>query len=1781
MSDELNRRKKELLRQRLEAGGLARSAAVSEQRPTVRPDGATSDLSPAQRRLWFVSHRDPEDTTLNVGVAYRLDGLLAPERLRSAFETVVARHEILRTTYELDPTGEPRARHHATGQLDWRELDTRDLAPRSRDRRLQVLARREFGTPFDLTAQLPLRLLLIRIADDAHVLMLTVHHIAWDDESWSVLFDEVNRAYNGGLGAQMRSLAGQYVDIPVADGNTVSDDLAFWRDELTPIPEPLGLPTSPRPAVGPRISARLHRELPADLVAAVDAAARRYSATPFTIHAAIVDLLVHRLTGATDFTVAVPVTHRPADAADLIGYFGNTVFPRTRLSATDTFDQLVAAAAERIVAAIAHQSAPVDVVVGALNPERSSGSDGLGRLVSVSLSARSSADGFSLDGISARHLDELGTPNGQLPLEFTVVGGAASESGPQLELEYDTALFEADAAGGILDSYVQLLGAAIAEPHRPVRELDLLTPAAHDRILAASTGRQTEVTDATVVDLFAAAVASRPDHEAIVSDDVALTYRELDERANRLAHWMIRSGIGPETLVGLRMTASVGFVVAALAVLKAGAAYLPIDPDYPADRTDFLIADADPLLVLDADALSAAEAEAVDLASDTPTDADRCAPLRPDNLAYIIYTSGSTGTPKGVAVAHNAIADHLIGFGAGEVLCPDDRLVQTSSVSFDASMFEIFCTLSVGATLVVPKPAAVQDIAYMADLLVRQRVTVMHMVPTLLATLLMVPEVKQWTMLRTVPVGGEAFSGEVADSFTATFDAALSNNYGPTEAVVAATHHPIDAPQGSSIVPIGTPNTNVTSYLLDPGLHLVPDGVVGEIYLGGPQLARGYLGRPPLTAGRFVADPFAPGGRLYRTGDLARRNDDGQLEFVGRADEQVKVRGYRIELGEVEAGLAEHPDVAHAVVLVEADDTGARLVAYVIPEDHAGAAIDPEEVLRFARTALPGHMVPSAIAMIDEVPLTTHGKLDREALPILSTSAADDRAPRTPTEKRIAAVFAGLFGRDDITAGSSFFDLGGHSLLAARLVTTLTTEFGIDVDVRLPLDNPKVEQLAAAVTTAVVDEFGIDLDELGDLDGDDDGQFAAVEPAPAADASSGRPPLTHVDRPDPIPLSFSQLAMWFQHRFEGPGAAGNIPLAFRLDGPVDPDALRAGMGDVIRRHESLRTTFIERDGLPVAVVHDDVDIDLPVTEVAAGETDAALAQAREHLFDLSAAPLVRARLFRVSDHHHVLSLVVHHMVIDHWSTDVLVDDLIAAYRARATGAAPDLPAPELTYTDYALWQHRVFPVGAESIRPESDGSSDADFGRAQVEHWRAALAGQPDEITVAADRPRPQALTKSGVLADLTVPASVRRRLRAVSDECGATEFMTVTAALAGLFSRLGGGDDIAIGTPAAGRLDPGTENLVGLFANMVTLRTRTDGSPTVRTAIRRSRDVVLDAFAHQDVPIERLVEALNPRRTRSRNPLFQSMIHFRDRDANAIGRPLDTDARTSVTMLPVEQDTSFLDLNVILTVTADGGFDGRVVGSADLYDQESVDGIAAAYAAMLVGFADGADTVVAAIDLPALPGVLTADRHDDDPATLAALIAAEHPRRVHAGPRTLTALPHTGTTDLTSVREWVVTGPGAGAALGETLSALAPGSRLTDPFTEQDVTPTVLAMAATAGGGAQTPTEERLIAILTDLLGVDGLGRDDNFFAVGGDSVISIQWSARAAAEGLPLAPQQIFDHYSIAELAAAVDAGDPGSAPEGESAAEPTVDAAPMSASGLSDDMLQSLGSAWKSQR
>lgn len=1039
-----------------------------------RDSGASRrPLSAGQRRIWFLQTRDPEDTTLNTCAVFRLRGAVDPARLRAAVDAVVARHEILRSTYLSDAEGEPYRVARADVCPAWQELDVSELAGVSRARRLEVLVRRAAGRPFDPTTESPLRCLLIRTATEEFAFALVAHAIGWDDESWPIFCDEVSRNYNGTpiapnpvepdpIAALGRSGMIDHGSV-VGDGGVIEGGVEYWRHALRPLPQPLELPgrTVPPGSVSPR-AARRCRDLSPELVRRAEDFARSQGTTLFAVLLAAYDVLLHRYTAATDFLVSVPVSLRAGDEG--IGYFGNSLLLRAAVRPTDTFADLTAAVGDTVAHARTHRGVGIDRVVREVNPERGGGRDGLEQLVRTAFGVRERVARFAFDDFASELL-EFGSPSTRIPLSLTVVLAA---DGARIEAEYQADLLEDRIVEQVLTHYVRLLETAPAQPQRRIGDLDMFGGEDRAGILAQSHGDLVASEPTTLVALFERSVAHAPEATALVSaadGDREYSYDLLDRRANRLAHGLIRRGIGPEDIVGLRLTTSVDFVVAVLAVLKAGAAYLPIDPAYPAERIDRMVADARPGSVLGHEELRAAEDAAVALPDIAPTDADRVRPLRPDNLAYIIYTSGSTGTPKGVPVAHAAIAEHVTGFCAEWGMEARDRLLQSSSVSFDASLLDLFVTLTLGACLVVPKPDAFRDIPYVADLIARCGVTVLHMVPSLLRTFLMLPEVNEWRALRHVPVGGEALHGEVADRFAGVFDAELRNHYGPTEAVVSATHLTVEGPQGTRIVPIGHPNRNVYVYLLDERLQLVPTGVVGEIYLGGTQLARGYLRRTGATAERFVADPFQPGRRLYRTGDLARRTVRGELEFLGRADEQVKVRGYRIELGEVEVTVASHPAVAQCVATAVPDKAiGTVLAAYVVP---AGDAVDIDAVRAHAAAVLPEYMVPSAFAVIDDIPLTEHGKLDRRALPRPAPASVElYREPVTATEIRLAELFGQLFGADRVGADDSFFDLGGHSLLAARLLARIRAEFDVEIGVRVLFETPTVGGLAALVEAA-------------------------------------------------------------------------------------------------------------------------------------------------------------------------------------------------------------------------------------------------------------------------------------------------------------------------------------------------------------------------------------------------------------------------------------------------------------------------------------------------------------------------------------------------------------------------------------------------------------------------------------------------------------------------------------------------------------------------------------------
>ncbi|MFC6935655.1 amino acid adenylation domain-containing protein [Actinomadura yumaensis] len=1002
-----------------------------------------------------------------------------------------------------------------------------------------------------------------------------------------------------------------------------------------------------------------------------------------------------------------------------------------------------------------------------------------------------------------------------------------------------------------------------------------------------------------------AQAARTPDAPAVVHDGTALTYAELNARANRLARLLIGRGVGPEDFVALALPRSADLVVAALAVLKAGAAYQPIDLAYPADRIAFMLEDAAPKCVIttgDADLpgdTPRVELDALDLRGGVPsdsgtdvtdvTDAERMRPLRPENAAYVIYTSGSTGRPKGVVVSHANVVD-FCAWAKGD-FGPDRlaRVLFSTSLNFDVSVFEWLAPLTVGGQVEV-----VRDLLEVAERGGWEG-TLVSGVPSAMSALLATGSAD----LRAgdVVLAGEALPAQlVRDLRDRLPGARIANIYGPTEATVYVTAWYDDGNTGGH-APIGAPLANTRAYVLDAALKPVPAGVPGELYLAGSGLARGYLHRSGLSAERFVACPYgAPGERMYRTGDLVRWNADGQIEYLGRLDHQVKVRGFRIELGEIETALARHPAVAQSVVIAREDAAGdTALVAYAVPAP--GRTADPAELKAFAARALPEYMVPTAVVPLDAMPLNPNGKLDRAALPAPDFSAAvTDRAPRDAREEALCGIFADVLGVERVGIDDDFFALGGDSLKATRVVSRARAALDVELPVRALFEAPNVAALAALVA--------------GD----------------GGDAGAARPALVPAERPDPLPVSYAQRRLWFLNDLEGPSATYNIPIPLRLTGRLDLAAVRAAMRDVLARHEPLRTVFTEIGGEPYQRIlpPDEAGAEPELVAVEPDGLAAAVLAAATRGFDLTAEPPIRATVFRLGPDDHLLLLVLHHIAGDGWSMEPLARDVITAYAARAEGRAPEREPLPVQYADYALWQRAVFG---------DEDDPDSLIAR-QVAYWKDALAGLPQELELPADRPRPPRASYRGAQAPFTLPADLHAALAGLARDHQASLFMVLQAALATVFTRLGAGTDIPIGSPIAGRTDEALDDLVGVFVNTLVLRTDTSGDPTFAELLARVRETDLAAYAHQDVPFERLVEVLNPQRSMARHPLFQAMISVQSNPAARVELP-----GLTVAVEPVDPGVSRFDLCLLVEETedADGapaGIDCRLEYALDLFDE-------------------------------------------------------------------------------------------------------------------------------------------------------------------------------------------------------------------------------------------------------
>ena len=1451
-------------------------------------------LTPLQQGLLF--HASTAQSNGDDVYAVQLDitvtGPLDQHRLRDAVHTVVNRHPNLAARFS-EQFDQPVQIIPADPVAPWRyvELDggDPDVDP---DEQIQRVCAAERAAVCDLADQPAFRAALIRTAEDRHRFVLTYHHIVVDGWSMPVLLREIFAGYHG----QRLPAAGSYRRfVTWLAGRDRDAAHAAWREVLAGFDAPT--------LVGPPGRLRLGRRgvesfrVPEETTRALGELARSHHTTVNTVLQAGWAQLLMWLTGQHDVAFGTAVSGRPAEVAgaeSMVGLLINTVPVRARITpattTADLLDQLQSAHNDTLE----HQYLALSDIHRITGQEQLFDTLFVYENYPTDTAALFGVDGLAITEFTSREYNHY-------PL--SVQAGPGHEL--SIRVEFDTDVFDAESIDALIERLRKVLVAMTADPTRRLSSIDVLDEAEHARLdgwgnrAVLSAGASSAV---SVPVLFAAQVARTPEAVALTFDGRSMTYRELDEASNRLAHLLAGQGAGPGQCVALLFSQSAEAIVAILAVLKTGAAYLPIDPALPAARMQFMVADAAPIAAVTttglADRLEGCELLVIDV-DDPRIDTQPSTALptpAADDLAHIIYTSGTTGVPKGVAVTHHNVTRLFDSLDAGLGLAPGQVWTQCHSYAFDYSVWEIWGALLHGGRLVVVPESVARSPEDFHALLVTEQVSVLSQTPSAVGVLS-----PQGLESAALVIAAEPCPAEVVDRWAPR--RVMINAYGPTETTVYAT---ISAPltAGSGVVPIGSPVPGAALFVLDGWLRAVPAGVVGELYVAGAGVGVGYVRRAGLSASRFVACPFGGlGARMYRTGDLVCWGADGQLRYVGRADEQVKIRGYRIELGEVQAALAGLDGVEQAVVIAREDRPGdKRLVGYV-----TGTA-DPAAARARLAERLPAYMVPAAVVVMDALPLTVNGKLDTRALPAPEYQDTDHyRAPTSAVEEILAGIYAQVLGLERVGVDDSFFDLGGDSLSAMRVVAAVNTGLDAGLAVRAVFEAPTVAQLALRI-------------------GGDAGRLE---------------PLAAGERPAVVPLSFAQSRLWFLDQLQGPSPVYNMPVAVRISGALDADALGGALADVVGRHESLRTLFAAPEGIPRQLVVPSERADfgwqiIDATGWPASQLDEAIDETVRHPFDLAAEIPLRARLFRVADDEHVLVAAVHHIAADGWSITPLVRDLGVAYASRCAGRAPQWAPLAVQYVDYTLWQRAQF------------GDLDDSDSRiaAQLGFWEQALAGLPERLQLPTDRPYPPVADYRGASVAVDWPAELQQRVRDVGREHNATGFMVVQAALAVLLSRLSASSDVAVGFPIAGRGDPALDELVGFFVNTLVLRVDLAGNPTVAELLAQVRGRSLAAYEQQDVPFEVLVERLNPTRSLTHHPLVQVMLAWQ----NFPGQDNDPAAGLAlgdlqVTPLPADTQTARMDLTFSLGERSTqagepAGISGTVEFRTDVFDAASIEAL-------------------------------------------------------------------------------------------------------------------------------------------------------------------------------------------------------------------------------------------------
>lgn len=1458
-------------------------------------------LTGAQTGIWFAQQLDPDNPIYNTAEYIEINGPINIALFEEALRHVIKEAESLHVRFGENMDG-PWQMINPSPDVQLHVIDV-SSEPDPEKTALNWM-KADLTKPVDLGYDPLFNEALFIAGPDRFFWYQRIHHIAIDGFGFSLIAQRVASTYTAlikGQTAKGRSFGSLQAileeDTDYRGSEQYEKDRQFWLDCFADAPEVVSLADR-----APRTSNSFLRHtayLPPSDVNALKEAARYFSGSWHEVMIAVSAVYVHRMTGSEDVVLGLPMMGRIGSASLNVPAMVMNLLPlRLTVSSSMSFSELIQQISREIRSIrrhhkYRHEELRRDLKLIGENH----------RLFGPQINLMPFDYGLDFAGVLGTTHNLSAGPVDDLSIN---VYDRTDGSGLRIDVDANPEVYSESDIKLHQRRILQLLQTASAGEDMLIGQMELLLPEEKEKVISKWNETAKSEKLVSLQDMFEKQAVLTPERIALMCDDIQVNYRKLNEEANRLARLLIEKGIGPEQFVALALPRSPEMVASMLGVLKTGAAYLPLDPEFPADRISYMLEDAKPSCIITTEEIAAslpdnlAVPELVLDQAVTQEIIKRYSPENPDvsvsldHPAYIIYTSGSTGRPKGVVVTQKSLSNFLLSMKEAFSLGEEDRVLAVTTVAFDISALELYLPLISGARIVIARKETIREPHALAQMIENFDINIMQATPTLWHALV-TSEPEKLRGLRVL-VGGEALPSGLLQALQ-DLHCSVTNLYGPTETTIWSAAAFLE--EGlKGVPPIGKPIWNTQVYVLDNGLQPVPPGVVGELYIAGTGLARGYFHRPDLTAERFVADPYGPPGtRMYRTGDQARWRADGSLDYIGRADHQIKIRGFRIELGEIDAVLANHPHIEQAAVVVREDQPGdKRLAAYVV----ADAPIDTAELRRYVGASLPDYMVPAAFVEMDELPLTPNGKLDRKALPApdFSTSVSD-RAPRTPQEEILCDLFAEVLGLARVGIDDSFFELGGHSLLVARLMSRIREVMGAELGIAKLFDEPTVAGLAAH----------LDL------------------------AQSARPALQRAERPEKIPLSFAQRRLWFLHCLEGPSPTYNIPVAVRLSGELDQGLLKAALYDLVRRHESLRTIFPESQGTSYQHIldADRACPELHVTEIAEKELSDRLAEAVRYSFDLAAEPAFRAELFVIGPDEYVLLLLVHHIVGDGWSLTLLTRDLGTAYAARCHGRSPEWAPLAVQYADYALWQQ-------ELLGNEDDPNS---LIAGQLAFWKETLKNLPDQLELPTDYSRPAEPSHDGDTIHFRIEPEFHERLQELARANRVSLFMVLQSGLAALLTRLGAGTDIPIGSPIAGRNDDALGDLVGLFINTLVLRTDTSGDPSFRELLDRVREVNLAAYDNQDLPFERLVEVLNPARSRATHPLFQIMLAFQNTPDAELHLP---DMESSLRINSVGSAKFDLTLEISEDRLADGtpnGMEGLLEYSTDLFKRETAQALA------------------------------------------------------------------------------------------------------------------------------------------------------------------------------------------------------------------------------------------------